>query len=223
MKELNEMTIGRTDDPENPLRAMAFEVTSLLGTGSPTPSGPAVMAPHQQAGHMIAIDLPVKLTFLLHPRGRPHMARRTCRLRLPPPPARPPSREPSTSPAVQHAPVSLHLPMPPPSGATGGDSSRCKPRRFRPSVLHAADRSLTALQHPQEHNEAANAIRALIDRITLTPGPKCGEIAATLHSDLGTILEWVSQKQNTPGQIGGNRPVITALLCPGSSCWHCRP
>ena len=25
VKELNEMTIGRTDDPENPLRTVAFE------------------------------------------------------------------------------------------------------------------------------------------------------------------------------------------------------
>jgi len=80
MKELNEMTIGRTDDPENPLRAMAFEAASLFGTGSRTPSGPAVMAPRQQAGHMIAIDPPVRLTFFLHPRGRPHMARRAVLL-----------------------------------------------------------------------------------------------------------------------------------------------
>jgi hypothetical protein len=42
----------------------------------------------------------------------------------------------------------------------------------------------------------------MIDRITLTPGPKRGEIAATLHGDLGTILEWVAQKQNTPGPGG---------------------
>ena len=55
------MTIGRTDDPENPLRATAFKAASLFGTGSRTPSGPAVMAPRQQAGHMIAIDPPVRL------------------------------------------------------------------------------------------------------------------------------------------------------------------
>ncbi len=64
------------------------------------------------------------------------------------------------------------------------------------------ERLAEALQHPQERDEAADAIRALIDRITLTPGAKRGEIAATLHGDLGTILEWVAQKQNTPGQIG---------------------
>ena len=59
-----------------------------------------------------------------------------------------------------------------------------------------------ALQHPQERDEASEAIRALIDRITLTPGPRRGEIAAKLHGDLGTILEWVAQKQNTPGRDG---------------------
>ena len=63
MKELNEMTIGRTDDPENPFRATAFKAASLFGTGSRTPSGPAVMAPRQQAGHMIAIDPPVRILF----------------------------------------------------------------------------------------------------------------------------------------------------------------
>jgi site-specific DNA recombinase len=42
-------------------------------------------------------------------------------------------------------------------------------------------------------DEAADTVRALIDRITLTPGSKRGEIAATLHGDLGTILEWTAR------------------------------
>jgi site-specific DNA recombinase len=43
-------------------------------------------------------------------------------------------------------------------------------------------------------------IRVLIERITLTPGAKRGRIAATLHGDLGTILEWTAQMQKkTPG------------------------
>ena len=61
------------------------------------------------------------------------------------------------------------------------------------------ERLAEALQHPQERAEAAEAIRALIERITLTPGPKRGEIVATLHGDLAKILEWAVQKQNTPG------------------------
>jgi hypothetical protein len=43
VKELSEMTIGRTDDPENPFGAQAFEAARVFGTGSRTPSGPAVM------------------------------------------------------------------------------------------------------------------------------------------------------------------------------------
>jgi hypothetical protein len=70
MKELNEMTIGRTDDPENPFSVPAFEAAGLFGAGSRNPSGPAVMMPRQQAGHMIAIDPPVRiLTFALEPKG----------------------------------------------------------------------------------------------------------------------------------------------------------
>jgi hypothetical protein len=57
------MTIGRSDDPENPLSVSAFEVAGLFGTGSRTPSGPAVMAPRQQAGHMIAVDHLIKFSF----------------------------------------------------------------------------------------------------------------------------------------------------------------
>jgi hypothetical protein len=61
------------------------------------------------------------------------------------------------------------------------------------------ERLAEALQHPQERDEAAEAIRGLIERITLTPGEKRGEIAATLHGELGTILEWTAQMQKTPG------------------------
>ena len=72
------------------------------------------------------------------------------------------------------------------------------------------ERLAEALQHPQERDEAADAIRALIDRITLTPGPRRGEIAATLHGDLATILEWVAQKQNTPG-FGGSGVSVSVV------------
>ena len=63
VKELNEMTIGRTDDPENPISVPAFEAAKLFGAGSRTPSGPADMVPRRQAGHMLAIDPPVKILF----------------------------------------------------------------------------------------------------------------------------------------------------------------
>jgi hypothetical protein len=61
VKELNEMTIGRTDDPENPISVPAFEAAKLFGAGSRIPSGPADMVPRRQAAHMLAIDPPVKI------------------------------------------------------------------------------------------------------------------------------------------------------------------
>ena len=48
VKELNEMTIGRTDDPENLFGAPAFEAAHVFGFGSRIPSGPAVMVPRPQ-------------------------------------------------------------------------------------------------------------------------------------------------------------------------------
>jgi site-specific DNA recombinase len=37
----------------------------------------------------------------------------------------------------------------------------------------------------------AEAIRALLGKITPRSGPNRGEIDATLHGDLGTILSWI--------------------------------
>src|ERR1700722_6950226 len=74
VQELTEMTIGRTDDPKNPLEPVALEAAGLFGTGSRTPSGPAVIVPRQQAEHMIAVNRPSEFSSrLLNPRGRPHM------------------------------------------------------------------------------------------------------------------------------------------------------
>lgn len=65
------------------------------------------------------------------------------------------------------------------------------------------ERLAEALRHPQERDEAAEAIRALIERITVTPGLKRGQIDATLHGDLNKILEWATRtgqknKTDTP-------------------------
>jgi hypothetical protein len=70
VKELTEMTIGRIDDPESPLKPVALEAAGLFGAGSRIPSGPAVMMPRWEAGHMIANDPPVKILFeALEPKG----------------------------------------------------------------------------------------------------------------------------------------------------------
>jgi site-specific DNA recombinase len=81
---------------------------------------------------------------------------------------------------------------------------------YRRKVERLAD----ALNHPKDRHKAAEAIRGLIERITLTPGPKRGQIDATLHGELGSILEWLArnnrdgrvakkaQNANTPGLMG---------------------
>ena len=65
-----------------------------------------------------------------------------------------------------------------------------------------------ALNRPKERQEAAEALRMLIERIVLTPGPNRGEIDATLYGELGTILNWTERqavgktaRKNTPGGI----------------------
>ena len=60
---------------------------------------------------------------------------------------------------------------------------------YRRKVARLAD----ALKHPEDRDEAATAIRGLIERIVLTPGEKWGEVHATLYGDLGTILEWAAE------------------------------
>ncbi|HHV67077.1 MAG TPA: recombinase family protein [Ochrobactrum intermedium] len=62
-----------------------------------------------------------------------------------------------------------------------------------------------ALARPDERPQAAAALRMLIEKIVLTPGPERGEIFATLHGELRTILEWTERqaignttKRNTP-------------------------
>ncbi len=52
-----------------------------------------------------------------------------------------------------------------------------------------------ALDHPEERNEAADAIRGLIERVTLFPGTKRGEVTATLSGEFGAIIEWVAARE----------------------------
>nr|WP_085503259.1 recombinase family protein [Paracoccus sp. J56] len=51
-----------------------------------------------------------------------------------------------------------------------------------------------ALNRKEEREEAAETLRGLIEKISLTPGPERGEIYATLHGDLVTILEWTERQ-----------------------------
>ncbi|MBZ9791677.1 recombinase family protein [Rhizobium sp. 3T7] len=51
-----------------------------------------------------------------------------------------------------------------------------------------------ALNRADERQEAAETLRALIEKIVLLPGPERGDIFATLHGELSTILNWVEHQ-----------------------------
>jgi hypothetical protein len=55
------------------------------------------------------------------------------------------------------------------------------------------ERLIEALASPDVTPDAGEAIRSLVERVTLSPGTKRGEMHATLHGDLGTILEWTER------------------------------
>ena len=69
------------------------------------------------------------------------------------------------------------------------------------------ERLAEALGQPAERDEAADAVRGLIERVTLFPGAKRGEMSATLHGEFGTILEWISGHERTENN---NTPVAFA-------------
>ncbi|KQM18219.1 zinc ribbon domain-containing protein [Novosphingobium sp. Leaf2] len=53
------------------------------------------------------------------------------------------------------------------------------------------ERLAEALNLPEDRDEAAEAIRSLIERVTLTPGAKRGEVNIMLHGEFGAILQWL--------------------------------
>ena len=63
---------------------------------------------------------------------------------------------------------------------------------YRRKVARLAE----ALNHPEDRDAAASAIRGLIERIVLITGDKWAEMDAVLHGDLGTILEWAGNRRD---------------------------
>ncbi len=66
------------------------------------------------------------------------------------------------------------------------------------------ERLAKALTHPEARDEAAEALRDIIERITLTPGTARGEMHATLHGDLRTILDWTERRKHN-----GDKPLVS--------------
>ena len=83
------------------------------------------------------------------------------------------------------------------------------------------ERLAEALNRPEDRDEAADAIRSLIERVTLTPGAKRGEVHATLHGEFGAILEWVGARKtearndDSPA-AGAAGPGVSSVLVAGT-------
>ncbi|WP_252348393.1 hypothetical protein [Gluconobacter sp. P1D12_c] len=56
------------------------------------------------------------------------------------------------------------------------------------------ERLTESLNQPEDRAEASEAVRALVEKIVLSPGDKRGEIFATLYGELGTLLRFVNQR-----------------------------
>ncbi len=70
-----------------------------------------------------------------------------------------------------------------------------------------------ALDRPEDRDEAAAAIRSLIEQVTLIPGKKRGEVGATLHGELGAILDCVGTKSaDSPGACAAGLGVSSKLV-----------
>src|SRR3546814_18310381 len=69
-----------------------------------------------------------------------------------------------------------------------------------------------ALADPELHNQAAEAIRALVGEVVLMPGDNRGEVNATLRGELMGILDIVSgRKPQNRSQV-----ITKANACPRS-------
>ena len=81
------------------------------------------------------------------------------------------------------------------------------------------ERLAEALNHPAERDEAADAIRGLVERVVLTPGANRGEVNAALHGEFGTMLEWTgngASAQNATTPTGGPAGVVMRSVVAGT-------
>ena len=69
------------------------------------------------------------------------------------------------------------------------------------------ERLSAAMDQPEERDEAAKALRGLIDHIVITPGAKRGEVFAVLHGDLERVLAWAEDEGGQRLGAAGGFPV----------------
>lgn len=69
-----------------------------------------------------------------------------------------------------------------------------------------------ALDRPEDCAGASAALRGLIDRIVISPGPKRGEMDIVLHGDLRTVLDWVARPEPQGLQAGSGLSAVLAMV-----------
>ncbi len=77
------------------------------------------------------------------------------------------------------------------------------------------ERLIVVLASPDVPPDAGEAIRSLVERVTLSPGAKRGEMLAMLHGELGTLLEWTERtglKSKT--DTAGSRMSVSVVASP---------
>ncbi|WP_082564453.1 recombinase family protein [Caulobacter sp. Root1472] len=57
------------------------------------------------------------------------------------------------------------------------------------------ERLIEALDRPEDHDHAAQALRAVIDSIVVTPGEKRGEVLVQLLGDFRKVIAWATERQ----------------------------
>ncbi len=87
---------------------------------------------------------------------------------------------------------------------------------YRRKVARLAE----ALNHPEDRDAAASAIRGLIARIVLTPSEKWAEMDAVLHGDLGSILEWAGNG-GEKAKTDISMPEMSVLVVAGARNLFC--
>ena len=75
---------------------------------------------------------------------------------------------------------------------------------IHPNIAELYRRKVTrlaeTLNDPADRDEAADALRSLIEKVELRPGSQRGEVHAVLHGEIGAILDWLEGRyDNTPG------------------------
>lgn len=74
------------------------------------------------------------------------------------------------------------------------------------------ERLAQALDCPQDRDAASAALRGLIDRIVISPGPRRGEIEAQLFGDLETLLAFANDNRGQRRDTAGTFPVQPVSL-----------